>query len=186
MKGLLGIFFRKLDSLFFKTLIHVLWLLSGGKHKLHMTLMIWWLRRKGVKFTGKPIYIAATVKFDGGGYSLITIGDRTVISSDVVLLVHDYAISRALEALEAERPNTEVAFLRPVHIGNNTFVGTRAILMPGSYIGSNVIIGAGSVVRGRVPDNAIVMGNPAEIIGNTLEYARDRKQFVGGPSSRFD
>lgn len=179
------IFAKKIDSLIFKSLIRLLWLLSGGKYKLHMPLMIWWLKRKGVKFLGRPIYIAATVNFDGGGYGLVTIGDRVVISGNVSILVHDYAISRALEAA-GDKLRSEVAFLRPVCIGNNSFIGMRSILLPGTNIGENVIVGAGSVVRGHIPDNSIILGNPAQVVGNTIEYAKDKQQFVGGPTSRFD
>jgi len=41
-------------------------------------------------------------------------------------------------------------------------------------------------VRGSIPDNMIVLGNPAQIVGNTIEYAEAKQQFVGGPTSRFD
>ena len=37
------------------------------------------------------------------------------------------------------------------------------MLLPGTRIGNNVIVGAGSVVKGTIPDNVIVFGNPAKI-----------------------
>lgn len=42
--------------------------------------------------------------------------------------------------------------------------------MPGTTIGRGCIIGAGSVVRGTIPEYSIVIGNPCEVIGNSREY----------------
>lgn len=44
------------------------------------------------------------------------------------------------------------------------------MIMAGVHIGSNVIIGGGSVVTKSVPDNCMVAGNPAKYIGNTDEF----------------
>lgn len=52
---------------------------------------------------------------------------------------------------------------RPI-IGNNVYVGSNAVIIGGIRIGDNVKIGAGAVVVKDVPDNAVVVGNPARII----------------------
>ena len=44
--------------------------------------------------------------------------------------------------------------------------------MPGTEIGNNCVIGAGSVVRGKIPDESVVMGNPAKIIMKTSLYRK--------------
>lgn len=49
-------------------------------------------------------------------------------------------------------------------IGNDVWIGTRAILMPGIKIGNGCIIGAGAVVTKDIPDFAVVGGVPAKII----------------------
>ncbi len=51
--------------------------------------------------------------------------------------------------------------IRPVRIGNNVWVGARAIILKGVTIGDNAVVGAGSVVRDDVPANTVVTGNPA-------------------------
>ena len=66
----------------------------------------------------------------------------------------------------------EVAKVEPVIVGNNSFIGLGAILLPGARIGDNVIVGAGSVVRGEVHNNRIVIGNPCRVIADTLEWAQ--------------
>lgn len=51
-----------------------------------------------------------------------------------------------------------------VKIGDNTFVGAGAIILPKTTIGNFCIIGAGAVVKGNIPDYSVVVGNPAKII----------------------
>jgi acetyltransferase-like isoleucine patch superfamily enzyme len=51
-----------------------------------------------------------------------------------------------------------------VRIGPGTWLGTGAVILPGSVIGRNVVVAAGAVVRGKVPDHAVVGGVPAKVI----------------------
>jgi acetyltransferase-like isoleucine patch superfamily enzyme len=52
----------------------------------------------------------------------------------------------------------------PIVIGDNTWIGTGAIILDGVKIGPNAVIGAGAVVTKDVPEKAIVAGVPARII----------------------
>lgn len=56
--------------------------------------------------------------------------------------------------------------LSPVLIRENVWIGARVIILPGVKIGSNSIIGAGSVVTKNVESNVVVAGNPAKEIKN--------------------
>jgi acetyltransferase-like isoleucine patch superfamily enzyme len=169
---MLARFARKLA---WKTIAATIALLAPIHVRSYMKCHLWYLRRRGMKILGEPRYLAVKCWFDGegGDYRLITIGHNVVISSNVRVLTHDYSISRAFVALGVDLAS-EVANVRPVSIGDNSFVGTGSILMPGSRLGKNVIVGAGSVVRGEVPDDSIVMGNPAIVVGNTLEWGQRR------------
>lgn len=148
-------------------------LISYFNHPVYMKLYLRALKKQGMDIKGTPIYIGASTSFDGKDYSKIHIDDKTVISSDVRLLTHDYSLSRAFVAAGIEL-KSEVYTLRDIYIGKNTFIGAKSIIMPGSRIGNNVIVGAGSVVRGEVADNSIVIGNPAIVIGNTVEWAKKK------------
>jgi maltose O-acetyltransferase len=53
---------------------------------------------------------------------------------------------------------------RLVTIGDDVWIGTRAIVLPGVTIGTGAIVGAGAVVTKDVPENAIVAGNPARVM----------------------
>ena len=120
-------------------------------------------------YATKHGFIAPTVVFDANDYSLITIGEATTISSDVVFLTHDYSISKGLKLIDADLSGR---FLKPISVGSNCFVGMRSILLPGTTLGNNVIVGAGAIVKGTFPDNVVIGGNPAKIICSTEEWAK--------------
>ena len=63
------------------------------------------------------------------------------------------------ETMMGYQPDT-----RDTVIGNDVWLGHGAQIMPGARIGNGVIVGAGSVLRGTVPDYAVVAGNPARIL----------------------
>lgn len=78
----------------------------------------------------------------------IHLGDRVLITSCVHILAHDYSTSKKLDT----------------YIGDDSFIGIGAIILPGVRIGKEVIIGAGSVVTKDIPDHCIAVGNPAKVI----------------------
>ncbi|MBO0776505.1 MAG: acyltransferase [Actinobacteria bacterium] len=51
-----------------------------------------------------------------------------------------------------------------VSIGAGSWLGAGAIVLPGAQIGRNVVVAAGSVVRGLVPDRCVVAGVPARVV----------------------
>ncbi len=138
--------------------------------KTYMKLLCDGLRSFGMEIDGAPIYIAPPVEFDGGDYRMIRIEDKVVMSSHVCVLTHDYSLARARDAIEGRTITPEIAFFRPVRIGANSFVGRGSILLPGADIGENCIIGAGSVVRGRVEANSIYVGNPGQVVDQTTDW----------------
>ena len=138
--------------------------------KLYMDIYYEYLKKIGIKM-GKvrPNYIDPSAYFDGVDYSLISVGEHSVISKDVLILTHDYSIFRALNLIGKEDIGKRI--LGPISIGNNCFIGARAILLPGTTIADNVIVGAGSVVKGIIPEGVVIAGNPAKVINRTEEYA---------------
>lgn len=67
----------------------------------------------------------------------------------------------------------------PVRIGSGSWIGHGAIVLPGTTIGRNVVVAAGSVVRGHVEDHAVVGGSPARVL-------RDYRPGEGWVSGRGD
>lgn len=127
-------------------------------------------------------YIHPSVWFDSSErYSLIKIGRAVTLSRDVILLTHDYSIRNAINAFEENAENVKYRFLKPITIGNNCFIGARAVILPGTEIGDDVIIGAGSVVKGKIPQKTVWGGAPARQLNTLGEYYahhKDKQDFV--------
>lgn len=118
-------------------------------YPLYMRLIEKVYRKSGVEFLGKPDYIDLDVTIDATGG--LTFGDNIVISTDVVILSYDRLFDKR----------------EPVYIGDDTFVGAKVTILPGTTIGKCCIIGAGAVVSGVVEDYSIMVGNPAKKVGDT-------------------
>lgn len=155
-------------------------MLFGQKH--YMKSIVRMYKAVGVSFAGMPKYIDKTAYLDCF-MGAISIGSNSVITSNVLVLTHDYSIDCGLYSIDKHDKNNESLFIKDVAIGNNTFIGQRAIILPGVTIGDNCIIGAGCVVSKDIPDNSIVVGSPCKIIANTDEWAKkkiEENKFVLG------
>lgn len=52
----------------------------------------------------------------------------------------------------------------PVRLGAGSWIGHGAVVLPGTVMGANVVVAAGSVVRGEIPDHAVIAGVPARVV----------------------
>ena len=73
-------------------------------------------------------------------------------------------------ALYPLSPNAKENLKGP-HISAGAKIGANSTLLPGVRVGRNALIGAGSVVVRDVPDNKVVVGNPARVIKDVSEIA---------------
>lgn len=91
----------------------------------------------------------------------VTIGDGCLLGADVFIADTDF---HPVEP-EDRRRRTDGVRMAPVEIGDNVFIGARAMVLKGVRIGDNAVVGAGSVVTTDVPANAIAAGVPAHVVG---------------------
>ena len=103
-------------------------------------------------------------RYLGGEPYLVTIGSHVTLSIDVQLITHDGALWIFRDRL----PNIEKC--GRIDIDNNVFVGARSIVLPGTHIESNVIIGAGSVCKGFYESGFVYAGVPAKSVCTIEEY----------------
>jgi acetyltransferase-like isoleucine patch superfamily enzyme len=90
----------------------------------------------------------------------IAIGDECLISEYVSIIATNYSTARDMPM---RLQNTDETRTR-VQIGNDVWIGTHAVILPGAQIGTGCVIGGGAVVTGPIPDYAIAVGVPAKVI----------------------
>lgn len=143
-------------------------------YKWYMKLIVKAYQSKGVKFVGKPRYIHQDASLDASGG--LTISKMAVISTKVIVLSHDYSFLKRgnWKGQEHDIQRINRLAFKPVFIGENSFIGAGAIVLPGTRIGKWCIIGAGAVVKGIVEDFSIMAGNPAKKIGLTNQEYEEK------------
>lgn len=87
----------------------------------------------------------------------VRIGDNCLIGPGV----HIYTVAHPLNPYERI---VGWEYGKPVNIGNNVWIGGRAVINPGINIGNNVVVASGTVLTRDVPDNVVVGGNPSKVI----------------------
>lgn len=92
----------------------------------------------------------------------ITVGDHTDIGSGCKIIDNDFHPLSYSQRSPVER--LDLVKHRPITIGEGCFIGANSIILKGTTLGKNVVVGAGSVVCGSFPNNVIIAGNPARII----------------------
>lgn len=119
---------------------------------------------------GRDVYIDAgvaigdKVKIQNAAliYHGVTIGDRVFIGPGAILT--NDRVPRATTPT-GELARADDWTVTPTHLGDGASIGAGAIVVAGCDIGADALVGAGAVVTRPVPDNALVVGNPARIIG---------------------
>lgn len=129
-----------------------------------------------VSVLGGQLHIGSHVMINAGTEvrceESVDIGDYVLVSYDCVVFdTNTHAVPTADRRLEidrgfpnrtARRPEAPPA-TRPIVIGTDSWIGMRSILLKGSRLGREVIVGAGAVVGGPVPDRHRAVGNPAQV-----------------------
>ena len=107
------------------------------------------------------------------GWGRIRIGDRCFINSGVIVfstcevtIGDDVALANEVYVMDSDSHGVEGRPVReePVRIGAGTWVGARAIVLPGVTVGRRCLIAAGAVVSRDFGDDVLVAGNPAREI----------------------
>lgn len=102
-------------------------------------------------------------------FDRISIGDRTLIGSGVLITDNDG------HPIHPEHRRYATTFASaPVMIGADVFLGARCMVLKGVTIGNGAVVGAGAVVSKDVPAYAVVVGNPARIVGDSRQSGKSR------------
>lgn len=113
-------------------------------------------------------------------YNCTIIDVAKVRIGDNCMLAPNVAIYTAGHPVHPDSRNSLYEYGVEVTIGDNVWIGGNAVILPGVKIGSNTVIGAGSVVTKDIPDWVVAGGNPCKVIRKITEadrkfYYRDRE-----------
>lgn len=116
----------------------------------------------------------------------VTVGEGVQITHHVSIVTH--SSHRAMRLLGRDyvawpagepRPGWVAG---PVHIGPYCFIGPHSLLEPGTRLGRGCIVRAGSVLRGDYPEQSLIAGNPALVVGDARDG--DAKSLATDPTLR--
>ena len=90
----------------------------------------------------------------------ISIGDDVLMGPDIVMMAMSHEFSDIYIPINQQGSTEE----KPITIGNDVWLGTRVIILPGVTIGDHSIVAAGAVVTKSFPPYSIIGGVPAKLI----------------------
>lgn len=103
----------------------------------------------------------------------ITFGDDVLVSWDTLIMDTDFHNVKNLKTEEVHEES------QPIKIGNNVWIGCRAVILKGSKIPNGCILGANSVcTKSYDTENSIIAGNPAEIRKTGVTRLRSMHQSI--------
>jgi len=103
--------------------------------------------------------IGVGAKLSPGG---INIGANVLMGEEVLFLTQNHAYADPTVPIRRQGDFEP----EPITIGDDVWIGSRVIILPGVEIGTGAVVGAGAVVTRAVEPYAVVAGNPARVIGH--------------------
>lgn len=98
---------------------------------------------------------------------IIEIGEDCMFSSNIVFRATDG------HAIFEKDSKTIINRSKPIHIGNHVWLGSSAIIMKGSIIPNDSVVGSGSVVTKKfLENNVAIAGNPARVVKSGINWDR--------------
>src|SRR6266699_4252389 len=161
-----------------------------------------WIEIGDGTMLGQQVSVCArmTPGHDLGSESVLRIGDRCVIGRGSHIVAHHsidigddvytgpyvYITDQNHSYADPELPiGRQWPVNAAVSIGAGTWLGTGVIVLPGAVIGRNVVVAAGSVVRGRTGDHCVIAGAPARVVRRFDPEAGWTKSLTGASEERI-
>lgn len=105
------------------------------------------------------------VDFELLGPAMFKVGSNVMIGPQVIFITINHKFDRLDVPIKVQGHYVAEA----ITIGDDVWIGARAIILPGVIVGKGAIVAAGAVVTNEVPEYAIAGGNPAKVIKYRME-----------------
>lgn len=132
------------------------------------------IKTKGNFFLTPPFYCDYGYNISVGenfyaNHNLIILDGNKVRFGDNVFIAPSCTFSTAGHPIDKKRRNKGLEYAHPITVGDDVRFGANVTVLPGVKIGSNVVIGAGSLVNKDIPDNSLALGNPCKVVRKITE-----------------
>ena len=97
-------------------------------------------------------------------HNLMILDGNKVIFGDNIFIAPNCSFYTAGHPIDVEKRNQGLEYAKPITVGDNVWIGGNVVVLPGVTIGSNCVIGAGSIVNRDIPSNCVAVGNPCRVI----------------------
>ena len=170
-------FFDRFSVLFF----WLRWFYPSAKGISPAVLLYSFFPQKVLRINGNagwPVWFTSQVFF----VRRIRVGNNTapglspncyIQGRNGIVLGHNVRIGPGVGLISADHLEEDYdrwVATRPITIGDNTWIGMNAVILPGVEIGENVVIGANSVVTKDIPANSVAVGAPCRVVRTKAPY----------------
>lgn len=128
------------------------------------------IKKKVFKSVGENFFYQP--RFIPSDPELIKFHNNVTVASGVTFINHDL-IHNVMKNIDNQAYDY---YSGCIEVMDNVFIGSNSTILPNVKIGPNALIAAGSVVTKDVPENSVVAGVPAKVIGKFDEYMNKRKE----------
>lgn len=136
----------------------------------------WRLRTSGAR-VGKNVFLGEQVYIELENAKYLTIDDGVVVAAFSKIILHDSSLNNV---------NGFDLLYGKVHLGRNAYIGADVMILPGSDVGENTIVGAGSLVKGVLKPNSVYFGRPAKYYCSLSELTKKWQQQKNSKGDVFE
>jgi galactoside O-acetyltransferase len=103
-------------------------------------------------------------------FNLTLVDDGQIYIGDHVMFGPNVTVATPNHPIHAKMREHQLQYNKDIYIGENVWIGSGVLIMPGVHIGKNSVIGAGAVVTKDIPENVVAVGNPCRVLREISEH----------------
>ncbi|MBR6281859.1 MAG: sugar O-acetyltransferase [Lachnospiraceae bacterium] len=103
-------------------------------------------------------------------FNLTLVDDGQIYIGDHVMFGPNVTVATPNHPIHVKMREHQLQYNKDVYIGENVWIGSGVLIMPGVHIGKNSVIGAGAVVTKDIPENVVAVGNPCRVLREISEH----------------